>query len=503
MLLFQGIRTNRQGAPERYSLRYDLLSSLQFLLGVYEAQGGQKEAVLAEVEARLNRLFEAQGGEGQNRQDQRRQVALWFRTKDIGHFLFAEPALKSLKITVLRLLALPRSVEEKWPMVREQLVAGLKELDPQYGEALLLNPDSGFHRLLDTVALFFLDQDEEPPPQGLEMEFLRQDFPRLVWRRKDQINPQLNPFWQPQNQLCRSLVLEQLVLERLFEDRLLALESGLESAARRPQLASTGPVSLRFGGKDEAPELIPADPTQTLLSLQHQIQRQHSFEGAKHLLAVLRQLGRATEERFEFCLTTHFEWLGKLKKGQQVSDRQLGLLGSVLEALTKVKVVRSTAQGSVETPLLGLWGKRTHACGPGSWELLLDPLVLELGLGRELALVPTEVFLENPQTHGLVPGLSAFLTGCWVLEFAQKKGVFECQGGRLLDAFVLQKSPGQRAGFQAKIKEELKYMVNKAYIGGLEIEPGPSPFEEIYRIWAPPSLGQALAGSVPQGALVG
>ena len=497
MLLFQGIRTNRQGAPERYSLRYDLLSSLQLFLGVYEAQGGAKEAVLAELEARLNRLFEGQSG--QNRQDQRRQSALWFRAKDLGHFLFAEPALKSLKLAVLRLLALPRSVEEKWPLVREQLVGGLKDLDPQYGQALLLNPDSGFHRLLETVALFFLDQDEEHPPQGLEMEFLRQDFPRTVWRRKDQINPQLNPFWQPQNQLCQSLVLEQLVLERLFEDRLMALETTSE----RPLVARSGPVGLRFGGRDEAPELIPADPTQTLLSLQHQIQRQHSYEGTKHLLAILRQLGRATEERFEFSLTTHFEWLGKLKKGQKVSDRQMGLLGSVLEALGKVKVVRGLDDGEVETPLVGLWGRRTQTHGTGYWELLLDPLVLDLGLGRELALVPSEVFLENPQTHGLVPGLSAFLTGCWVLEYSQKKGVFECQGGRLLDAFVLQKSPGQRAGFQAKIKEELKYMVNKAYIGGLEIEPGPSPFEETYRIWAPPSLGQALGGGQALGALVG
>ncbi|MDT8446746.1 MAG: hypothetical protein RRB13_07605 [bacterium] len=492
MLHFQGIRTNRQGVPERYSVRYDLMASLEALLVIIEHHQGDAEAVMASIDASLNDHFRHSAPLGNARGEHRRATAQWFRARDMAQFLFKEPALRRLKLNSLRLLLEPRPLEDKWQLIKESLVQGIQELEPQFAHALLLEPDSDLHRLLETLGLFFLDQDPELPPMNLEMEFLRGDFPKRIWRRKGNLSPSPSPFWQPQNRLCDALVLEQLVLEQLFEERVhQALSHAYEPEGTITQ--NTGPISLRFEEEGQTLELIPQSPAETLLLLQREVQRQHSFEGSKHLLALMRQLAEAQSPQFRFDKKSHFELLGRLKQGQEISLRQQQLLDDVLAAMSRVKVRRQQTLETIETPLLMRWAEIESPQGPGAIELLLDPILYHgLGLGQQLRLIPREVFLESTQSHGLIPGLMAYLTGWWLVQYPERKGVFNCRADKLIEAFTLKKSATQKAKFQAKIKSELKYMAEKKYIGAFEVSPHANPFEEEYQITAPLALLETL-----------
>lgn len=493
MLHFQGIRTNRLGVPERFSIQYDLRASLEALLVIVEHHQAEGQAVLESIQTSLDDHLRFSAPGGQAKFEHRRATAQWFRARDMARFLFEEPGLKRLKLTVFERLGEPRPLEDKWQLIKEDLAQGIVELEPGYAHRQLLDPHSGLHRLLEAVALFFLEQDEELPPMNLEMEFVKGDFPRRIWRRKDGLSPGSAPFWTPQNPLCDPLVLQQLVLERIFEER---VSQALEAPrARSGELWAepSGPVSLRFDDHSDQLELIPQSPAETLLMLQREVQRQNSFEGSKHLLAVMRQLGEAQTSRFRFDCKAHFELLGRLKTGHSISDRQQRLLEETLSTMERVKVRRETAQETLEHPLLSVWGKVEAQRGPGALELLLDPVLYGgLGLGRQLALLPREIFLESTQTHGMVPGLMAYLTGWWLVQYPEKNGVFQCRADKLIEAFTLKKSSAQKAKFQAKIKSELKYMAQKAYISSFEIRPDPNPFEEEYRITAPAAMLDSL-----------
>jgi len=497
MLHFQGIRTNRQGAPERYSLRYDLIRSLDAVRTIYRHFDGEKESVLGSIEQSLTDHFSSGQGFGVKAEN-RKIAAQWLRARDIAHFLFSEPLLVSLKAQVFDVVAEPKPIEEKWQQIRDLMLEGLEIMSVDQAQETLLDPNSGWHLLLDAVSLFFLDQDDERPPQHLEMSFISKQFPERVWKQKDALSPATDPFWKPGNPLCHRLVLEQLVLERLYEQRVLQLS---QSAVEQPVQIDQTLARIRFSTDDQATELVAQSPSETLLGLQKEVQRKFSHEGSKHLLAILLQLGAARSDRLEFSLDEHFELLGKKHKTKKLSRRQQELFEGVLKMVTQVQVLRDSGDIEAENPLLTTWTKRSQPGILGSVELILDPLCRAIGLGKHLQWMPKAVFLENSQTHGLAPGLLAYLCGCWQLEFPQKQGVYACKATQLVDAFVLQKSTNQKLSFIERIKQELSYMRKRSYISDFQVESGENPFEARFQITAPTTLLDNWAVSPPHLAL--
>jgi len=495
MLHFQGIRTNRRGTPERYSLRFDLLRSLDAVMVIYRHFDGGKLEVLDSIEQSLSDHFAKGVASRAAKALERKIAAQWLRARDIAHFLYAEPALVGLKAQVFAVLSEPNPLEEKWQIIRDVMVSGLEQMPMDVAQETLLDPNSGWHRLLDSISLFFLDQDEEQPPQHLEMSFIRQQFPDRIWKQKDALSPSTDPFWRPKNTLCNRLVLEQLILERLYEQRVYQLS---QQGPVQPVLIENTPARIRFSSEPEAAELMNQSPSETLLGLQKEVQRQYSYEGTKHLLAILRQLGQAGTDRFEFSMDEHFDLLGKKGKTGKISARQQKLYAGVMSMVSQVSVIREKGAQEAENPLFCTWTKRSQPGILGTIELILDPLCRAIGLGKHLQWMPKAVFLENPQTHGLVPGLWAYLSGCWLLEYPQKQGVFSCKSTQLVEAFVLQKSTNQKLSFIERIKQELQYMLKRSYISDFQVSAGSNPFETQFQITAPKTLLENWAIQPPQ-----
>ena len=470
MLHFQGIRHTPQGNPERYVIQIDLFASLYRLLDLTQTHLAQdlEKALEKQISKHIS---------SQPKDQFRKTSAQIFRAKDMAQFLAKDPALYSLKLDCFYILARSLEIEAKWQLIEEKLTSSLAALEPQYAQELLLDANSGFYRLLDAVALFFLSQDDEIPPANLALDFIKGEFPLVAWRKLDQLSPKAAPFWQPRNKLCQSAVLLQRFLDRLFEERCRVL---IPTAEFLPEPEFAGLLSLRLG--HSRLELIASNPAE--------IQREHSFEGIKHLLAVLKQLGEAQGERFWFSPKSHQELLGKTK----VSERQDLILESVLGQLEKLIVIRQAEQVRIENPILLRRGRQEGPSGE-LIELLLDRLLWAPNnclLGRHLSLVPREVWMENAQIHGLVPPLMAYLTSWWLVEFGTQSGVFTCPGRQLLNAFTLQKNGSQQVKFLRKIREELFYMQDQGYLSRFEVTPNTDPFEERFLMAAPLAQMESL-----------
>ena len=535
MLKFHGIRFNPNGEPERYSLSFDLFESLNAGLEVYRHINDNWENVKAAVEKEINDLYANATPQERNSKSFRFLAAKWFRTKDILRFLFRNSRYRKIKVEVSEILKTPASIEMKWARIEKQL---LKFFSTQSGDELELSfsdPDSELNLILQMAILFFLVQDKEVPPANLELQFIRGDFPKVIWKKRDGINSRSNPFWLPENPYCRLPYLKTRIGARFFKlgqsltthrskggsdfKQLMPRKQNLQKqpnitvATRCGSFLPTTPpdqIRLEIEGGDKPSaqlSLIPETPAETLISLQKLVQKRHSYEGVKHLLGILRQLSENNDGFCDFSRHFHLNLTSKQDKRGRFSDKQERTFTSVYSLLGNIKITRywkaKQCGKSITNRLMTEIGLETTESDENGTDevrkLLLDPLLLNhpvnpFRLGHHLRFIPDEIFHESVYKHSLLPGLSSFITGTWLNEARSKRGVAKKTVREILEGAAFNITPANKYRIRQRLDKELNYMTQKCYIGGLkkiESDNG-NPWDDLYQLKAPDGVMQQI-----------
>lgn len=531
MLKFYGIRSNHLGEPERYTLSIALKESLNAALYILDYFDGDKAKTIEAIKEEIDTLFTTQGGVQKKDQNFRFLVAKWFRTKDIIEFICTSTALRPLYIAIARILNTPKAIEEKWQVIKELTVEFLLERSAGERKSQMSDPESGVNMLLQMATLLFMEQDEEMPPANLELQFVRNQFPKIIWKKQDGINAFSFPFWLPKNRYCHPLFLNSEINESISKREKSALIKTLPKIATQPDVKNTAIASFDFKELDvsakqanikihstngdllnEQLALFSESVSETLLGLQKKIQKKYSHEGVKHFLAILRQLSEVISKHSSTCdfdCGKHFELILKSSQLKKISQKQMTLFRNIFSELQKLEVERDW-EGSTPEP-----GDRT--CNPFIAEIsqffrrgkklpvkkvVVDPLFLPnksnpYRLGAHLKLIPDNVFKESSSRHALVPGLASYLCGAWMLNYPEKKGTLCKKAHEILEGCAFNVTPASRYRILNKLKSELQFMEKKRYIKNFKTEKNKSgnPWDEMFSVTAPDSLQTLIANS--------
>jgi hypothetical protein len=522
MLIFYGIRFNKQGVPERFSLSYALRESLNAALFIYDHCEGDLVCTLLSIEEEINRIFS-----GVHQQDPvpgkfRLTVAKWFRTRDIIRFLVGElTGLPGCGLDIGRILNTPETIEVKWQTIEKILLDCLVGLTESERERQLTEPESELNLILQMVGLFFLEQDDEIPPVNLEMQFIRQRFPRVIWKKKDGFSAGSGPFWLPANPYCRSgFLLTRLVVGMSVRLGGVALLPGLAGLPIPSTVDAGAPVEPKYPALRDA--LLPPEPpdelrietepgaeadlqltylpelvAETLLSLQKTVQGRHRHEGVRHLLGIFRQLGAAEGETCAFDLDAHLSLVSRRLKSGAYSNKQQAIFEDIMAVLLKLRVKRfwKTEWGvkCIDRPLLLELGRELsgEAGALPIRHLWLDPIFRPdrhnpFRLGQHLVLMPDGLFRENIHQHMLLPALGSYLCGCWVNEYPSQKGVTLKTTREIIEGTACRVTPATRFRLIDKVKTELAYLAKRCYVQDyrLEADENGNPWDDRHRVTA-------------------
>ena len=533
MLKFYGIRFNQNGTPERFSLSFALSESLHAGLKLSELLNGDPLGTAKAVDDEINRLFQCPETKRNSKQF-RFLVARWFRTKDIVQFLFTNQESTLLKIEICRVLDAGDSIKNKWKKIEKLLLDYLAKLEAGEKNEQLSNPESDIGLILQMVSLFFMEQDDELPPANLELQFIRYQFPRIIWKKKDGFNAASNPFWLPQNMYCRSSYLLARLISRIYEKTGTSFEtfqSESNKAIREVPLKSqvqlrTVPnaVSLKSLLPDNPPDelqlilqkspedneqlcLIPETVSETLLSLQKTIQKKLSHDGVKHLLGILRQFASASSDGFcSFDIQSHLKLIARESKQGSFSEKQVSLFNETFNILSKIKVKRIWNEPGKEREsenhfvLECYTESKKNEVVPSVKKLVLDPLFLParnnpFHLGGHLRLIPPRLFRESTQKHALLPGIASYLTGTWLNEYAVNRGIATKSTRQIIEGCAFNVTPATRYRIVDKVNSELAYMKEKCYISDYrhqKSEDG-NPWDDLHSITASENVLASLA----------
>ncbi|MCG8337115.1 MAG: hypothetical protein MJE63_21660 [Proteobacteria bacterium] len=501
MLKFYGIRFNHNGAPERFSISFALSESLHAGLHLVERYGGDSEKTGKAIDEEIESLFQSSDSMN-NSKHFRFLIAKWFRTRDIVRFLLGETITKSLKVTTAQILDTRDSIKDKWQQIERLVLKYLSRLSTEERNEQLSNPESDINLILQMVGLFFMEQDDEVPPANLELQFIRYQFPKIIWKKKDGFNAASNPFWLPKNMFCRSSYLLARIISKIYSST-----DNVEDSASSVRLVQNpisqneydlpikkyNPVSFHALLPEDSPDeirleldellekneqlsLIPESAAETLLSLQKMIQRKYSHEGVKHLLGILRQIAGSSEDgHCRFDVKKHLELVAKPSRKGTYSEKQITLFKRIYEILAKIKVKRlwKCEDGNKETVnsfMLELYSECTTPSECGSIKkLMLDPIFLPgkdnpFHLGIHLRLIPPRLFRESASKHALLPGLASYLTGTWLNEYPLQQGKTTKSTREILDGCAFNITPANKYRIIDKLKSELVYMKEKCYI---------------------------------------
>ncbi|PCI27535.1 MAG: hypothetical protein COB67_08315 [SAR324 cluster bacterium] len=517
MLKFYGIRFNQQGVPERYTLSFDLKESLNASLHIHDYFGGKKEEALTAIDEEINRQYQPSNPIDRHSKAFRYTVAKWFRTKDIANFLFQDEAIYPTKLEVAKVLNTGREIEEKWLDIEQILLKHLSKLSIEEREQLINNCESGFHKILQMITLFFLEQDEEQPPANLELQFLRNQFPRVIWKKKQGIHGGSDPFWQPQNLFCRVSYLITRILSRSYlNERALQpvpVQNPIPQAVAQPIIVnncwgellpqkSPDRIQVSFAADNQAYEqlsLLPETVPETLLSLQKIIQKKYSHEGVKHFLGILRQFSTSKGGFTTFNTYKHLQLVTRLSKKGRSTDRQYQIFCDVFQSLMSLQVSRVWEEAEddemKETQNSFILEVGREYTGKGKRrsvkKYMLDPLFAAspenpFRLGLHLQLIPNELFRESTHKHSLLTGISSYLAGTWLNEFPQNRGVMKKTARQIIEGCAFNITPSNRYRIRRKLNSELAFMEEKNYIGNIRLthNTNGNPWEDLYEIEA-------------------
>jgi hypothetical protein len=530
MLIFYGIRFNKQGVPERFSLSFALRESLNAALYIFDHCEGDLDRTLRAIEEEINRIFLGVNQQNPLQGKFRLTVAKWFRTRDIIRFIAGETVgLTGCGPAIGRILNTPESMAAKWQAIEAILLERLVDLAGSEREKQLTEPESDLNLILQMVGLFFLEQDDEIPPVNLEMQFIRQRFPRVIWKKKDGFSAGTGPFWLPANPYCRpTFLLTRLVAGLAARIGGAAVVPGLPAVAgsviptavlppdRETQalcdtlLPDEPPSELRIeaaqdGDDDLQLTYLPESVAETLLSLQKMVQSHYRHEGVRHLLAIFRQLGAAEGETCAFDPDGHLALVTCRRKSGGFSEKQRAIFEDIMTILLKLRVKRfwKTEWGvkCIDRPLLLELGRESSGVDGASpiRRLWLDPIFRPdrrnpFRLGQHLAIMPEGLFRENIHQHILLPALGSFFCGCWVNEYPTQKGVTLKTTREIIEGTACRITPATRFRLLNKVKSELAYMAKKCYIQdySLEADDHGNPWDDRHRITAGETIIAAI-----------
>ncbi|MBU2647691.1 hypothetical protein KKI24_23485 [bacterium] len=528
MLKFYGIRFNKQGAPERFTLTFALRESLNAGLHILDYYEGDLKQTLKAVDEEINKLFQGPGIKDRISGPFRLTVGKWFRTRDMIRFICQNEALTCHKLDVARWLNTPEPIAEKWLRIELILLEILSGMDQKEREEALGHPDSELNLILQMVVLFFLEQDDESPPANLELQFIRNQFPRIIWKKKEGFSAASNPFWLPENAYCRISYLASRITTRASQLAGLPVPA-VESPPARLTLRETVPAApaepfsyhmllpgelpdelrLEFEGEaNRSTQLsfLPETAAETLLSLQKMIQKRFWHDGVKHLMAIFRQLAeRASVGLCEFDIEKHLQLITKVKRNGVYSDKQQTILNGVFTTLLQLRVKRCWKRdGSpreISNPfLLELCCESApDKNGFPIKKLLLDPIFCPgrnnpFRLGGHLLLIPTALFQESVHNHALLAGLASYIAGVWLNDFHKDLGVMEKSTREIIEGGAFNVTPGNKYRFIRKLKSELAYMEEKCYITRYSVieDKAGNPWDDRYRFSAPETVVAAI-----------
>ncbi|MBU2510563.1 hypothetical protein KJ966_04465 [bacterium] len=508
MLKFYGIRFNQNGSPERFSLSFAIGESLHAGLHICEQLNGDPQKTTEAVDKEIGKLF--QGPESKkNNKKFRFFVAKWFRTKDIVLFLLKNAATKELKLSIAKILDSREVIENKWKQIEPLVLGFLSQLSVTERNQQLSDSESDVNMIMQMISLFFLEQDEEVPPANLELQFIRYQFPKIIWKKKDGFNAISNPFWLPKNMFCRASYLLARIISKIYEhsvsnrvdivpvhliadqqtvpSQMDSFEKNSPTFSLHSLMPDEVPDEIRLeieddGQEDEQLQLIPESVSETLLSLQKMIQKRFSHDGVKHLLGILRQFAGSNSEGYcLFSVRKHLELVAKPSKQGEFSEKQVTLFTEVFRLLSTVKVKRfwKKDEDTRETSnpfVLELYSE-CQSQKPCSLrkKIVLDPIFLPginnpFHLGMHLRLIPPRLFRESIYKHPLLPGLASYLTGTWLNEFIGKRGVASKTTREVIEGCAFNIVPSNKLRIIDKAKSELAYMKEKCYISEYSCE---------------------------------
>ncbi len=532
MLKFYGIRFNHNGAPERFSISFALSESLHAGLQLVETHCGNSETTGKAIDGEIESLFQSSDSANNNKRF-RFLIAKWFRTRDIVRFILGDSVTKPLKITIARILDSRETIRDKWQQIERLILQYLSKLSTEERNEQLSNSESDINLILQMIGLFFMEQDDEVPPANLELQFIRYQFPKIIWKKKDGFNAASNPFWLPKNMFCRSSYLLARIISKIYsstdnvEDspasvRLVqnsVAQNGCDLPLKKYEafsyhelLPKDSPDEIRLEldelpGKNEQLSLVPESAAETLFSLQKMIQRKYSHEGVKHLLAILRQIAGSSEDgHCRFDVKKHLKLVAKPSKKGTYSEKQINLFKHIYEILVKIKVKRlwKCEDGDKETTnsfILELYSECSTPSECGSIKkLMLDPIFLPghenpFHLGVHLRLIPPRLFRESALKHALLPGLASYLTGTWLNEYLHQQGKTIKSTREILEGCAFNITPANKYRIIDKLKSELVYMKEKCYISEYSCQQneGGNPWDDLHGIAASEDILAGIA----------
>ena len=527
MLKFYGLFKNSKGNPERYSIKIDLLESLNAVMVIHDHFDGDQSKTAFAVKEEIEKLYSPSSSLGIDKTSLRQRAAKWFRCKDIIQFLFTDAEYYSLKLQVIRILVTPKPIPEKWKEIESVLAPIIYAKGMDYLEWR----DSPVEMILEMVVLAFLDQNQEWPPANLELSFIKGNFPKVVWRKRNEFHQASDPFWKPKNPYCSiGFLFSCLFLEsakqgktnsnhlslvpsdsfgNLTGDHYLQLHSQIEELPFQK-------IEIKLEGSsqpDEQMEIFPKSASETLLSLQKLVQKKYSHEGVKHLLWIIKGFSEADpKEIFQFDDEKYLLSITGKSKKNGFSAKQRSVLEGVLDILERVSIKRTynrsdeEGQSQISTSLVLKIGQMAKILGDDIYvrNYLLDPIFFPaknnlFRLGQHLSMIPQEAFGTSSRLHALVPGLSGYFSGTWLNEYGSKKGVLEKKATEIIEGCAFNVTPANRVRLYRKLGEELVYMKEQSFIGCYTVTESndKNPMDALYQITASEFTQKQLASYVP------
>ena len=380
MFVFRSVQKTNQTLIRREQT-VCLGDALRELFQVYDHLGGGGLEAAKALEAQIERSM---GVRGVGRQEVQARVATLFRAKDMHAFLLEEPDWRDLKLQVMEMILFNREPVSRWAAIREVLLdslptlcnartggsAGLEQVKREISDR-----GSRISRLLQTVALFNFDQDQERPPANLMIRFSRGRFPEHFWETEAAPGSvgtlAQDSGWTPAEPLCRWEFLGADLLHAALRKTMghTVPEVGMDQGAMVEMGEARGEVqwhcslessSENSEGVEQMP-LLPYQPEQFQMELTREVYRKWGAEGARALVLLLEQLSAAQPgQPFWLDLESFTRAEGSARK-QQERHRKVW---AVLERLSRVEAHQT----------FELHGRRTiHS----------SPLVALLEVGRE------------------------------------------------------------------------------------------------------------------------
>jgi hypothetical protein len=108
-------------------------------------------------------------------------------------------------------------------------------------------------------------------------------------------------------------------------------------------------------------------------------------------------------------------------------------------------------------------------------------------LGQHLQLISEELFRESSSKHALLTGIASYLTGTWLYESTKNRASVQKTARQIIEGCSFNITPANRYRIRHKLSSELNYMVQKSYIGKMDLHNSPrgNPWEDVHELSPP------------------